>query len=141
VKRLPPLNQELAGKDYIHDTMTVQLTTSIDTNKPAVYCVFTHSRGDERSFPATVPFTPALPWTLWRRAMIVTSTGERYMTPLFREDHEGKVPSWSGGIIPPHIWFNNSGKIILGNNTWKSSAQKMTPQIHLFEISLHLDSQ
>jgi hypothetical protein len=136
VKRLPPLNPELKGKDYIRDAMTVRLTTSIDTNKPAVFCVFTHSRGDERSFPTTMPFTPALSRTFWQRAMIVTSTGERYMTPLFRED---KSPSWSGGMMPSHIWFNNSGKIILGNNAWESSAQKTTPQIHLFEITLHFE--
>jgi hypothetical protein len=57
---------------------------------------------------------------IWRRAVLMKSTGERYMTDIFRE-----------GNITDHVWVHNTGKIFTGAYIYSPSGR----EIHVSEIS------
>src|SRR5262249_52295499 len=83
VKRLPALDKKFADKDYIEDRLIVRPLESFGTNdhEPLAFCLLTHSRGDRRAFAGLGPRpSDRLDSISWRRAMVVTTTGERYMT-------------------------------------------------------------
>ena len=101
VTRLPALEREFAEKDFVEDQMTVRLVPSLGSGSPIVLCLFQHSRSDMRSptFGLTFPTKETtIKRELWRRAVILTSTGKRYMTSLYPE-----------GLVPPIIWLHRSG--------------------------------
>lgn len=101
-QRLPELEREIADKDYVEDRLTVRLIEGIGTGNPIVLCLFQHVRGDMRAL--TFPFEERIVnREVWRRTMLVTSEGHRYMTNLF---HDGQVPDI--------LWLHNSGTLITG---------------------------
>ena len=61
----------------------------------------------------------------WRRAVILTSDGERYMTDLFRE-----------GNVPDIIWLHNSGKVIMGRYLENTSGFTTERNVQLSETTL-----
>jgi hypothetical protein len=121
VRRLPDLDKEFAGKNYITDKMTTRLIEGFGGNKnnPFALCIFEHNRLDMRQMMVALP-QHRLADITWRRAVLMTSTGERYMTDIFRE-----------GNIPDNVWVHNSGKIFTGAYIYSPTGRK----IHLSEIS------
>ena len=102
ISRLPELDKDLAEKNYVQDSMGVRLIEGFGNHSPIALCLFEHSRGDMRSL--AVPSQEKLvKRELWRRAVVVTSKGERCLTPLFRE-----------GRVPDIVWLHNSGLLISG---------------------------
>jgi hypothetical protein len=92
-----------------------------------VLCLFSHFRGDMRAY--IIPSQgKRLELTTWRRALILTSTGERYMTDLFRE-----------GNVPDRIWLHNSGKIVIAEHKWEGGGAG--PKIQLRRIDLQLGAE
>jgi hypothetical protein len=131
VGRLPELDKEFSDKEYVEDKMTVRLVESFGRqHNSLVLCLFTQFRGDMRSLPVRdlrKPFK-SLEWATWRRALILTSTGKRYMTNLFRE-----------GNSPDHLWLHESGKIITGIYSWEPSTSGTVRKIHLSTAVVTLD--
>lgn len=102
IQRLPALEREFAEKDYVEDKLTVRLSEGFGTRSPIVLSLFEHVRGDmrARALPAE---GKTVKRELWRRAVVLTSEGERCMTSLFRE-----------GQVPEIVWLHNSGILITG---------------------------
>jgi len=127
VNRLPELDKQFVDKDYVKDKLTVRFVDGFGDRKysPLVFCLFTHIRTDWRAL--ILPQQgKRLGQMTWRRAIILTSDGERYMTDLFRE-----------GNVPDLIWLHNSGKLIMGNYLWRNSGSTSRErQIQLREITL-----
>lgn len=121
VSRLPELGQKLAEKRYIEDRMTVRQIPGFGSGAPIALCLFWHYRADGRSFISMkdIEEGKTIESQTWRRALIVTSRGDRYLTDLFRE-----------GGIPDIIWLQNSGLLITG--------YKRAGQIHLSAYTLKL---
>ncbi len=122
VQRLPELTSELAGKNYIADRMTVRLVEGFGSPSPVVLCLFEHSRSDARAF-ALPGEGPAIEPKIWRRAVLVTSGGERYLADLFPH-----------GQRPDRLWLHNSGRLILGT-TEQGTVQLSEPRLRLMEAS------
>jgi hypothetical protein len=134
VERLPPLDPKYADKDYIEDKMAVQLTPSFgsSTNDALVLCVFSHARGEMRAF-REVPRKKPLERRRWRRALIVTSDGERFMTDLFRED-----------MLLGRIWLHDSGRILVADGSGERSGGREEHKLHLSILTLdvrHTDGE
>ena len=102
VARLPELERELAEKNFVQDGMTVRLIKGFGNESPIVLCLFEHFRGDMRSLVLPTE-EKTVKRELWRRAVVVTSKGERCMTGLFRE-----------GRVPDILWLHNSGILMTG---------------------------
>jgi len=128
VERLPPLDKKFLGKNYVEDKTTVRLTDGFGSldHGSLVLCLFSQFRGDMRAY-VTPSQGKCLERITWRRALILTSAGERYMTDLFRE-----------GSLPDQIWLHNSGKMILGNHTGQSSDSRRERKVELTEINLQI---
>lgn len=103
VRRLPDLEREVAEKDFVEDKLTVRLIEGFGTRSSTALCLFQHVRGDRRAF-ASPAEGKTVERELWRRAVVVTSEGERCMTRLFRE-----------GQVPNLVWLHNSGLLITGS--------------------------
>lgn len=102
VARLPELELELAEKNYVQDQMNVRLITGFGNQSPIVLCLYEHFRGDMRSL--VLPNEEkTVKKDLWRRAVVVTSEGKRFMTGLFRERR-----------MPDILWLHNSGTLMIG---------------------------
>lgn len=136
VKRLPELDEQFTDKDYVEDRMTVRLIDGFGNHDSLALCLFSHFRGDLRAFALTDDVSKMqdkrVEWITWRRAVILTSDGERHMTSLFRE-----------GNVPDLIWLHNSGKLIVGNYLWRNSSSSTSRerQIQLREITLGLQQK
>ena len=102
VARLPELDRALAEKGFVQDQMTVRLITGFGNQSPIVLCLYEHFRGDMRSLVHPTE-EKTVKSELWRRAVVVTSKGERCMTGLFREER-----------VPDILWLHNSGILITG---------------------------
>jgi hypothetical protein len=126
VEGLPALDPEFADMDYVEDRMTVQLTASFGSSAhdALVLCVFTHTRGDMRVLPAA-PKEERLEISTWQRALIVTSTAERFMTDIFRED-----------ILPERLWLHDSGRMLVGTGTWQKSGARRQRKLQLRQLVL-----
>ncbi len=126
VERLPPLDKEFAGKDYLEDKTTFRLIDGFGSleHGSLILCVCSHFRGEMRAYVNLLQGKRLEPIT-WRRALLLTSIGERYMTDLFRE-----------GNLPDQIWLHNSGKMILGKYRWQSSSSARERKIELNEITM-----
>lgn len=131
VKRLPELAKQFVDKDYVEDKLTVRFVDGLGDQKysPLVLCLFTHIRMDRRSL-ILPPQGKRLERMTWRRVIIVTSDGKRFMTDLFRE-----------GKLPNEIWFHNSGKVFMGNYLWQSSGDTRERKVQLSETTLRLEQK
>ncbi|MBL7185614.1 MAG: hypothetical protein ISS70_04760 [Phycisphaerae bacterium] len=130
VQRLPELDNQFVDKDYVEDKMTVNVIDGFGSHNSLALCLFSHLRGDMRSHVLSLqgkrPGKPLKPMT-WRRAIILTSDGERYMTDVFRE-----------GNVPDLIWLHNSGKVIMGKHFWQTSGSTRERKVQLSETTLRL---
>ena len=127
VERLPDLDKEL-DKNYVENKMTVRLIDGFGAleHGSLVLCLFSHFRGDLRAHVIPSQGKRLEPMT-WRRALILTSAGERYMTGLFRE-----------GNAPDRIWLHNSGRMITGNYIWQSSGSRRERKMQLTEVMVQI---
>ncbi|MEI8122674.1 MAG: hypothetical protein WCI20_11515, partial [bacterium] len=120
IERLPALDPALTNKDYVEDSFRIDLIPGRGGFEPirAVLCVATHTRHDMRS----IPFSSALcaPTQLWRRVLVVTDTGKRQLTPLFRE-----------GAFPDLIWFHHGGTVLAGSYCWEPNGSKSRRRVGL----------
>ncbi len=128
VDRLPELDKEFADKVYVEDRMSVRLIEGFggDSRNWLALCLLTHFRGDMRSGGFPVQEKPLKP-TTWRRAVLLTTDGQRYMTDLFRD-----------GNVPDCIWLHNSGRVIIGNYIWKTSGSIRERMVQLSETTVRL---
>jgi len=126
VERLPELDEVFVDKDYITDWQTIRLIDGLGNHDSLALCLFSHLREDRRS-----DYTPVggkiLERMMWRRAVILTSAGERYMTDLFRE-----------GVPPELIWLHNSGKVITGKYLWQPIGSTMERKVQVNEATIQL---
>jgi len=129
IERLSELDKEFVDKDYVQNKMTIRLIESFgQQHDPLVLCLFRHSRGDMRSFDFNLREHPkTVERATWRRALILTSTGQRYMTQLFREGND-----------PDYIWLHSSGRVIMGTVSWVLPNPDGDRKIHLSETTLAL---
>lgn len=104
VARLPELERELVEKDFVRDHMSVSLITGFGNQSPIVLCLYEHFRSDMRSLVLGIE-EKRVKSELWRRAVVVTSEGKRFMTGLFRDAR-----------VPDILWLHNSGILITGFN-------------------------
>jgi hypothetical protein len=135
LERLPALDREFADKDYVEDKLTIRVIDGFGHGGSLALCLFTHSRGDFRSLPvrldrAEPEVSKSLERTTWQRAVILTSGGERYMTPLFRE-----------GNLPDGILLHNSGKVIAATYLWESSGSTGERKVRLSETAVRLQEK
>jgi hypothetical protein len=100
VAQLPELKKEVAEKAYVRDERSVRLIKGFGAQSPVVLCLYDHVQCDQRTLLSEAK---VLERRRWRRAILVTSEGQRYMTPLFRD-----------GPIPNFVWLHNSGKLFTG---------------------------
>jgi hypothetical protein len=125
VERLPELDKEFVDKSYIEDKAQVRLIDGFGARNSLVLCLFSHFRGDMRANFS--PVGKRLEMITWRRAVILTSSGERYMTGLFRE--------WN---LPDFIWLHNSGRVVTGNYLESSSGPTWERKLRLSETTVRL---
>jgi hypothetical protein len=127
VERLPVLDPALANKDYVEDSFRIDLVPGGGGFGPirAVLCVATHTRHDMRSMPFSL--SSCVPTQLWRRVLVVTDTGNRQMTPLFRE-----------GAFPDMIWFHHGGTALAGSYYWEPNDSKSRRRVGLKAYHLSL---
>jgi hypothetical protein len=128
VERLSELDRQVADKDYVEDKMTVRLIDGFGglEHGSLMICLFSRFRGDMRAYIGASQGKRLEP-TTWRRALILTSSGERYMTDLFRE-----------GSLADQIWAHNSGRIVVGNYAWPSPGSRRERKVKLTQIDLEL---
>jgi len=126
VERLPELDKVFVDKDYIMDWQTIRLIDGFGNHDSLALCLFSHDRGDMRANYKPVE-GKILERMMWRRAVIVTSAGERYMTDLFRE-----------GVPPELIWLHNSGKVITGKYHWQSTGSIRERKVQVNEATIQL---
>ncbi|MEW6363566.1 MAG: hypothetical protein AB1714_02885 [Acidobacteriota bacterium] len=128
VDRMPELDKELAVKDYVDDKMSVRLIKDFGGGEHGglVLCLFTHVRGDMRSLIAPVQGKP-LERETWRRAVILSSEGHRYMIDILRD-----------ATLSDQIWFHNSGRVIMADYLWNSSGPSTERKVQLTEAWLPL---
>ena len=126
VERLPELDKVFVDKDYITDSQTIRLIDGLGNHDSLVLCLFFHLREDRRANYEPVE-GKMLQRLTWGRAVILTSTGERYMTDLFRE-----------GIPPYLIWLHNSGRIITGDYIWQSTGSIKERKVQVDEATIQL---
>jgi hypothetical protein len=120
VEQPPELSKDLADDQFIEDKLSIRLIEPFGHSHPHALCLFWRYRRDMVG-GALVPPTEARVMALsWRRAILVTASGNRYMTHLFREDH------W-----PDQIWLHASGKLIFGDYLWETSSSGRRRKIHL----------
>lgn len=125
----PPLDQNFAGKNHVLENIHVRLTQNIGLSSNLVLCSFSFSRQDRRDFLALsepIGEKRLLPLN-WNRTIVITSKGERFMTPLFRE-----------GSFPEQIWLHNSGKVVTGKYTSQVSDSIVGRKIQVSEIKIQL---
>jgi hypothetical protein len=130
VERLPDLDKDF-DKDYIENKMTVRLIEGFGGLQQGslVVCLFSHFRGDMRAHIIPSQGKRLEPMT-WRRTLILTSAGDRYMTDLFRE-----------GNVPDQIWLHDSGKMIMGNYIWQSPGSRRERKIQLTEVMVQIPAK
>ncbi len=126
VERLPELDEVFVDKDYIADWQTIRLIDGLGNHDSLALCLFSHLREDRRAEYAPVE-GKILERVMWRRAVIVTSAGERYMTDLFRE-----------GAPPYLIWLHNSGRVITGAYLWQSTGSTRECKVQVNEATIQL---
>lgn len=114
VERLHPLDKEYAAHGSIKDDMTVRLVEGWGSHPSdrLALCLFTHLRFDKRSGVGAGGL-PLMKSSRWRRAVLVSSDGHRYMTDLFREGEKLDV-----------VWLYNSGRVITGEYLWEASDRR-----------------
>jgi hypothetical protein len=126
IERLPPLDPELAGRDYIEDKMTVRLVPGGGSGKRGqlVLCLVSHFRGDLRAlaFPSQ---GKRLKTERWNRAILVAADGWRSVAEILAE-----------GKMPDAVWLHNSGKIVIAEHKWEGGGAG--PKIQLRWIDLQL---
>lgn len=128
VERLPALDKELEEKTHIEDRMGVSLIEAFGTEPHILaLCLFTHFRSDMRALALPLQEKP-LERTTWRRTVLLTTDGHRYMTDLFRD-----------GNLPDQIWLHNSGRMITANHLWTSAGSRRGRKLRLFETTLRLN--
>ena len=126
VPRLPELEAQFANRDYIEDTMNVRLVDSFGVQGSLVLCLFQHDRREKRAI--TPPARGgSMERITWRRAVLLTSNGQRYLTDLFRE-----------GEVPDLIWLHDSGRVITGNYSWQTSGSTRQRKVQLTETVLRI---
>ena len=128
VERLPVLAPALGSKDYVEDSFRIDLVSGRGGtgSARAVLCMATHTRCDMRSMPLSPsPISSFVPSLLWRRAVVVTDTGKRQMTPLFRE-----------GALPDMIWFHHGGTVVAGSYSWTQEGSKSRRRVGLMAYHL-----
>jgi hypothetical protein len=128
VERLPPLDKEFAGLDYIEDRMMTQLIESFGKgeHENLVLCNCTHYRGDRRAL--ALPFRgKVLESSKWQRAVVLASEGRRYLTPLFRD-----------ATLFDRTWLHHSGKLVTGTYVWHGDGAARVRQIQLAETVLEV---
>jgi hypothetical protein len=128
VERLPALDPELIEKEYIEDKMTLRMIPGFGGrhHDRLVLCLFSHFRGDMRSLILPLRGQQRMS-ERWRRAVILTAKGQRYMTEVLRQ-----------GNIPDKIWLQNSGKIITATYKWVHTESGEQHKIRLNVIDLKL---
>ena len=128
---LPELDRELADKAYVEDRMSVRIIEGFggDSSSSLALCLFTHFRGDMRSF-ALPAWEKSLKSTTWRRAVLLRTDGRRYMTDFFRD-----------GNLPDRIWLHNSGRTIMVNDLWESSGSGKGRKLKVFRTTLRLQEK
>ena len=118
VERLPKLGTQFVDKNYIKDRMRIRVVDGFGTPGSLALCVFSHVRSDMRSAPVfQFQNKQSLEPMTWKRAVILTSDGQRYMTSLFRD-----------GNVPEIIWLHNSAKVIWGKRFWQLSGSTKRTQ-------------
>jgi len=127
-QRQPELDKQFVGKDFIEDPLGIQLIESFgsDEHNSLVLCLFSQSRLDVNVNDNRFAGEP-IDRLSWRRAVILTSDGERYMTDLWRE-----------GSLPDKFWLHNSGMLITENSSWEPSGQNLEGKTHLFETKVQV---
>ena len=123
VQKLPPLPAEIARQPWMMDQMTVRLIKSFgsDQTDPAALCIFHQTRQDLRQT------LPAIPRASWQRSMIVTSSGNRFLTSLFPD-----------GRPPQEAWLHISKSTATIINTWSKSESPEDPQLRLQKTQINL---
>ena len=122
VERLPELDKKLADKGYIEDKMSVRFIEGFGgtlSNRLAL-CLSTQFRADMRAGGMTQQELQLLRPITWRRALLLTSDGQRYLTDLFRSENP-----------PDQLWLHNSGRVLL-------AVPGQGNKLQLSEISLRL---
>ena len=131
VDRLPELDKEFADKVHVEDRMSVRLIEGFggDSRNRLALCVFTHVRGDMRAHAFPVQEKP-LKLTTWRRMVLLTTDGQRYMADLFRDEN-----------VPDCVWLHNSGRVITGKYIWKTPGSTRERKVQLSEITVRLQQK
>jgi hypothetical protein len=126
VDRLPPLGQEVEGKDDIEDKMSIQLVSGFgsDPRNRLVLCLFTHARQDHRSWPFPVQ-EGVRPFSTWRRAVLVTTDGQRYGADLFRDSNPLDA-----------LWLHNSGILIMASGSWIPCGSGLQRKVQVSTVHL-----
>ena len=124
VERLPPLDHEFMLRDSVKEEMSARFIGSSGNNvhARAILCLFTHYRRDDDGSPSTKT-NKVFESQMWHRTVLVASSGQRYLTDLFRENEQ-----------PDEVWFHPSGTVMASNQVWISGERKK----RLFESSLKL---
>ena len=125
VTRVPPLDEAFRGKSYIVDKMTISLIDGFGGigESPLILCVFEHNRSDVRQ-EVFIGDEHQLHPVRWRRAMLVNSSGKRYLTNLF-----------NNGNLPDFVWVNNTGRIFMGNYLYSTSDRKVQLSEAVIDLS------
>ena len=123
VERLPKLSNPDAG-----DLLTVRLIEGFGTSRhePLVVCLFEHTQGPLRA--NYVPPEKAIKLAQWRRTLLITHDGQRFLAPLTHLFGEGKTPA--------KIWLHKSGKLITGTYVWHDSELGGRLRVQLSERTL-----
>lgn len=126
--QLPPLDPELAGKEYVEDKMTVRLVPGYGTAQrgPFVLCLFSHRRGEMRAL--TFPLEgqgEQVKRETWNRAILVAANGRRPVTGVSLEEK-----------MPDAVWFHNSGNIIVAEHDWTGGDAGRRIQLRRIDLLL-----
>jgi hypothetical protein len=127
VKRLPALDKALAGKTYIMDRMGVKLVEGFGSSRhdALVLCQFEHYRGDRRAF--TIGMERSLETVTWRRTVLVTHDGRRYLMP----------PRPEGDVLDRY-WLHNSGKLLIGTDDREDTPEGQRLHLRLILRTIEL---
>lgn len=105
VPRLPELPQQLKDQESIQDQLSIQLVEGSGKGRRLTLGIFTQARGDLHS---GLGERDHVPHERWRRAILLDSDGNRYLTDQLRGD----------GSPPDRIWLHDSRRLVMTKHLW-----------------------
>ena len=129
VERLAPLDKAFDDRKNARDQLSVTLIGGFGgvPRDALALAVFDHRQDEPIARITAPPEEKQIVDAIWRRAIVITSDGQRYMTDLLRDRER-----------PDEIWLHDSGRVLTGKWSWDGPGPR---GVKVVETQLRLQEQ